>query len=166
MELSFDLLSDKLLPFIFQSGAKLISALLIWVVGSSLIRLLVHFLTRILERVKLVLSLHFFLISFISVGLKILSTISAWSTHRIEINLKQIQNFRTVLSSPESRTIILPNGPLANNDFVNFTTEGKLRVDLEFGINYGDSIEKAKKVLLTLMEKHPKVLEDPAPFGG
>ena len=166
MELSFDLLSDKLLPFIFQSGAKLISALLIWVVGSSLIRLLVHFLTRILERVKLVLSLHFFLISFISVGLKILSTISAWSTHRIEINLKQIQNFRTVLSSPESRTIILPNGPLANNDLVNFTTEGKLRVDLEFGINYGDSIEKAKKVLLTLMEKHPKVLEDPAPFGG
>jgi len=144
MELSFDLLSDKFLPFIFQCGAKLISALLIWVVGSSLIRLLVHFLTRILERVKLVSSLHFFLISFISVGLKILSTISAWSTHRIKINLKEIQNFRTVLSSPGSRIFILLNGLLANNDLVKYTSKGKLHVVLEFGFRYGSSIEKTK----------------------
>lgn len=37
---------------------------------------------------------------------------------------------------------------------------------MEFGISYSDSIEKAKKVLLNLLEKHPKVLKDPAPFVG
>jgi len=80
--------------------------------------------------------------------------------------VKEIQIFVTLLSSPENRTIILPNGPLANSDLINYNTEGQLRVDLEFGISYDDSIEKAKKVLGDLMKKHPKVLDNPAPFVG
>jgi small conductance mechanosensitive channel len=78
--------------------------------------------------------------------------------------VKEIQIFVTTLLSPESRTIILPNGPLANGDITNFTTEGKLRVDLTFGISYGADIQKAKTVLTEVMQSHPAVMKDPAPF--
>ena len=80
--------------------------------------------------------------------------------------VKEIQIFVTTLLSPESRTIILPNGPLANGDITNFTTEGKLRVDLTFGISYGADIQKAKTVLTEVMQSHPAVMKDPAPFVG
>lgn len=80
--------------------------------------------------------------------------------------VKEIQIFVTTLLSPESRTIILPNGPLANGDITNFTTEGKLRVDLTFGISYGADIQKAKTVLTEVMQSNPAVMKDPAPFVG
>ena len=80
--------------------------------------------------------------------------------------VKEIQIFVTTLLSPESRTFILPNGPLANGDITNFTTEGKLMVDLTFGISYGADIQKAKTVLTEVMQSHPAVMKGPAPFVG
>lgn len=80
--------------------------------------------------------------------------------------VKDIQIFVTILLAPDNKTIILPNGVLSNGDITNFTTEGKIRVDLAFGIGYGDDIKKAKDVLIKVMSSHPKVMKDPAPFVG
>ena len=80
--------------------------------------------------------------------------------------VKEIRIFVTVLLTPENKTIIVPNGPLSNNDIVNYNTEGKIRVDLIMGISYNASIKKAKEVLLDVMNNHPKVLQDPKPFVG
>ena len=74
--------------------------------------------------------------------------------------------FVTTLLDDEKKTIILPNGPLSNGDITNFTTEGKIRVDLTIGIGYGEDIKKARAALLPVMESHPKVMKDPAPFVG
>lgn len=80
--------------------------------------------------------------------------------------VKDMQIFVTTLLDAESKTIILPNGPLSNGDITNYTTEGKIRVDLTMGIGYGEDIKKARAALLPIMESHPKVLKDPAPFVG
>ncbi|MGQ8337122.1 mechanosensitive ion channel family protein [Sunxiuqinia sp. A32] len=80
--------------------------------------------------------------------------------------VKEIHIFVTVLLSPESKTIIIPNGAISNGDITNFTTEGKIRVDLTFGISYDSSIKEAKNVLMKVLKDHPKVLEEPAPFIG
>jgi len=80
--------------------------------------------------------------------------------------VKEIRIFVTVLLTPENKTIIIPNGPLSNNDIVNYNTEGKIRVDLLMGISYNASIKDARRVLLEVMNKHPKVLQNPAPFVG
>lgn len=80
--------------------------------------------------------------------------------------VKEIQLFVTILLTPENKTVFLPNGAVANSEITNYATEGTMRVDLSFGIGYGDSIEKAKKILYDLMEQHDKVLESPAPFVG
>ena len=78
--------------------------------------------------------------------------------------VKEIQNFVTILLTPENKTVILPNGAVANGEITNYTTEGNIRVDLEFGILYNDSIDNAKKILYKVMEEHPLVLDDPKAF--
>ncbi len=80
--------------------------------------------------------------------------------------VKEIHIFVTILLSPEKKTIIIPNGAISNGDITNFTTEGEIRVDLTFGISYESNIKRAKEVLLKVMESHPKVLKEPAPFVG
>jgi len=80
--------------------------------------------------------------------------------------VKEIHIFVTIMLSPEKKTIIIPNGAISNGDITNFTTEGEIRVDMTFGISYESNIKKAKEVLLKVMESHPKVMKDPAPFVG
>lgn len=80
--------------------------------------------------------------------------------------VKEIQVFVTILLTPENKTVIIPNGPLANHDIVNFTTEGMMRVDLTMGIGYGENIKDARTALMNVMTRHPKVMESPAPFVG
>ena len=77
--------------------------------------------------------------------------------------VKEIQIFVTKLISPGNKLVIIPNGPLSNGTIKNYTEEGKLRVDLTFGIGYDEDIKKAKEVLLEVMRADPKVLQDPEP---
>ena len=80
--------------------------------------------------------------------------------------VKEIHIFVTILLSPENKTVIIPNAAVSNNDIVNYTTEGLMRVDLVFGISYESNIKDAKDILLKIIENHPKVLKEPAPFVG
>lgn len=78
-------------------------------------------------------------------------------------HVKEIQIFTTVLLTPENKTVIIPNGAMANGNIVNYTREGKIRVDLTFGLNYASSVTKAREVLTGVMRAHPKVMPEPAP---
>lgn len=80
--------------------------------------------------------------------------------------VKEMQIFTTILLNPQSKTIILPNGAVANGDITNYTREGLLRVDLTVGISYDSDIKKAKEILMEVMENDERVLKDPAPFVG
>lgn len=80
--------------------------------------------------------------------------------------VKEIQIFNTILTSPDNKKIILPNGAIMNGNIKNYTAEGKIRVDLTMGIAYDADIKKAKNVLLDVMRNHNKVLADPTPFVG
>jgi small conductance mechanosensitive channel len=75
----------------------------------------------------------------------------------------EITIFTTVLKTPDNKTVIIPNGALSNGSMVNFSTEPKRRVDMVFGIGYGDSIEKAKQVLKKLVDSDDRIHKDPAP---
>ena len=77
--------------------------------------------------------------------------------------VKEIQIFVTKLTSPQNRLIIIPNGALSNGNIINYTEEGKLRVDLTFGVSYDADIKQTKEVLMNVLLNNPKVLKDPAP---
>ena len=71
--------------------------------------------------------------------------------------VSEIDIFNTRLVSPDNKKIIVPNGAMANGNIINYTTEGKIRVDLEVGVSYGSDIKKAKEVLLKVLTDNSKV---------
>lgn len=80
--------------------------------------------------------------------------------------VKEVQIFNTILTSPQSKQVIIPNGAVSNGSIVNYSVEGLIRVDLSIGIAYDADIGKAKSVIMDVLEKHEKVFQDPAPFVG
>jgi small conductance mechanosensitive channel len=79
-------------------------------------------------------------------------------------SVSEIQIFNTILKTPDNKTIIIPNGGLATGSMVNYSTEPQRRVDFSFGIGYGDDVDKAKEVLMHLIDADERILKDPAPF--
>ncbi len=77
--------------------------------------------------------------------------------------VKEIEIFTTKVLSPTNKEIIIPNGSLSNGNITNYTTEGKLRVDLTIGVSYDADIKQTKELLLKVLTDNPKVLQDPAP---
>lgn len=78
--------------------------------------------------------------------------------------VKQLTIFHTVLTTPDNKRIVLPNGPLANGAITNFSAEDIRRVDMSFGISYSDNIGVAKDIILKTIKEDPRVLADPAPM--
>lgn len=79
--------------------------------------------------------------------------------------VKEIQIFNTVVTTPDNKVILLPNGPVSTGIINNYSREPLRRVDFTFSISYGDDFEKAKQVLLRLASEDKRVLDKPAaPF--
>lgn len=79
-------------------------------------------------------------------------------------SVKEIQIFNTILTTPDNKTIILPNGPLSTGSMVNYSTEPKRRVDWTVGIGYGDDVDKAYEVIEKLLAGDDRILDEPKPF--
>ena len=69
--------------------------------------------------------------------------------------------FCTVITTPDNKTIILPNRPIANGTVVNISREPLKRVDLTFGIGYSENIEQAKEALQRVIDSDLRVLKEP-----
>ena len=78
-------------------------------------------------------------------------------------NVKEIQIFTTILLTPENKTAIIPNGAMANGNIINYSADGRMRVDLSFMVNGGENIPRVREVLIASMAANPQVLKDPAP---
>lgn len=78
----------------------------------------------------------------------------------------EIQIFNTILKTPDNKVIYIPNGGLSTGSLTNFSQEATRRVDWSFGIAYGDNVEKARTVLLNLINADTRILKEPEPFIG
>lgn len=209
-------LYNGILDFIIEYGPKVLGAIIVWIIGSWIIKIFIRGLNAMFNRTSIDESLSPFLLSLTAIGLRLLLAVSVLGMLGVEMTsfiallgaaglavgmalsgtlqnfaggvmllifkpikvgdliesqgylgiVKEIQIFVTVLLTPDNKTIILPNGPVANGEITNYATEGKIRVDLIFGIGYGNSIAEAKKVLHGIMKDHPLILKKPAPFVG
>lgn len=78
--------------------------------------------------------------------------------------IKEIQIFSTIITTPDNKTIILPNGPLSTSSLINYSTQPTRRVDMTFSISYNDDIKKVKEVIFSLIKADKRILVDPEPF--
>lgn len=72
-----------------------------------------------------------------------------------------IQIFNTVLKTGDNKTIIIPNGPIANSSLINYSAEENRRVDMVFGIGYDDDIDKTRSLLQQLIDEDDRILKEP-----
>lgn len=79
-------------------------------------------------------------------------------------SVSEIMIFSTILKTPNNVVITIPNGSLVNTIITNYSTQPQRRVDWTFGIAYGDSVEKAKEVLMELISSDTRIKSDPEPF--
>ena len=77
-----------------------------------------------------------------------------------EGTVTDIEMFYTKLQNFDCKTIVLPNGTLANTSLVNYTAANYRRLDLQVGISYDSDIRKAKEILNGLLDENPLVLKD------
>ncbi len=205
---------DKAIELVMEYGPKLILAILVLIIGMWIIKGVKKLFTKAMQKGQVEISLQKFLISMITVALKVLLLISVASmvgiattsfiailgaaTFAIGLALQgsmsnfaggililllkpfkvgdtieaqgfigkvhEIQIFNTIMKTFDNKMIYIPNGTLSNGNITNYSREPIRRVDMTFGIGYGDDIKKTKEVLERLVKEDARILKDPAPL--
>lgn len=81
-------------------------------------------------------------------------------TNKNEGTVAEIQIFYTKLYTVDNRTVIIPNGTLANNSITNITAQDKRRLDLRVDISYQADLKKAKMLLEQLLIQDECILQE------
>jgi small conductance mechanosensitive channel len=77
--------------------------------------------------------------------------------------IEQITIFNTIMRTGDNREVIVPNGQIYADTITNYSARDTRRIDMSFGIGYGDDLLKAKNLLNDIVKGHPKVHADPEP---
>lgn len=80
-------------------------------------------------------------------------------THKNEGTVTEIQIFYTKLLTTDNRTVVIPNGTLANSSLTDVTHQDKRRIDLYVGISYDADIKQAKNLLSDIIAKESARIE-------
>lgn len=78
----------------------------------------------------------------------------------IDGSVEKIRILYTELLTPDNKSIIVPNGILANNPIINFSKNVERRVDLIFSVSYETPIEKAISLMQEIADSHPKINQE------
>ena len=76
--------------------------------------------------------------------------------------VEEISMFSTIMKTPDNKKIIIPNSSITGSNIINYSAKDTRRVDLVFGIGYGDDMRKAKQVLERIISEDDRILKDPA----
>lgn len=78
--------------------------------------------------------------------------------------VKEILIFNTVLTTPDNRTIFIPNGGLSTGIIMNYSNQVNRRIEWVIGIAYGEDYDRAKNKVEELIGQDKRILHDPAPL--
>ncbi len=76
--------------------------------------------------------------------------------------VEDLNVFTTTLRTLDNIQVIISNGEVRSNTIRNFTSLGKRRVDVDFGIDYDDDMDKAIDIIKKVAAKDKRVLAKPA----
>jgi len=78
--------------------------------------------------------------------------------------VEKINIFNTVMRTGDNREVIVPNGAIYGGTITNFSARDTRRIDMVFGIGYGDDIRKAKEIMQQIISADERVLAEPEPL--
>lgn len=86
----------------------------------------------------------------------------------IEVNgvlgfVQQIDILYTRVKTYDGRIVTMPNGNLSNSNVDNRSMNPYRRVALDLKFHYSEDMGRIREILLRTLNKHPKIINDPAP---
>ena len=75
--------------------------------------------------------------------------------------VKKMSLVSTTITTFDNQTLVVPNSKIWGDVIKNVTAQTVRRVDMEFGIGYGDDVENAERVLEEILTNHEMVLKKP-----
>lgn len=58
----------------------------------------------------------------------------------------------------DNKTVVLPNGKLADSNIINVTNQDKRRIDLEIGVSYDADLQQVRHVLQEIIKDQEEIL--------
>lgn len=197
-------------PELITFGVKILIALLIFFIGSRVIKLTRNMLNRSFQRVDMEVSLRRFLLPVLNavmycllafiiagqIGVNSASIVALLGSASIAIGLAvqgSLANFAggvlillmkpfragdyivsrdgegtvhsiglvyTVLTTPDNKQVVIPNGTLSNSPLTNVTAMDKRRVDILVGIGYDSDLKKAKEIMEMIFHSQAAILKE------
>ena len=71
--------------------------------------------------------------------------------------VNEIQIFNTYLTTSDNKTVIFPNGPLANGNIINFTKEKTRRVEWTFVVSHDAAFVRVETVLKSILANESRI---------
>lgn len=81
----------------------------------------------------------------------------------VQGKVQEIQIFHTLLLQADNKVVFIPNGSMSTAVVVNYTRTDTRRVEWTVGIDYGESVDKAKDVILNTIKADQRIQADPEP---
>lgn len=81
----------------------------------------------------------------------------------VEGTVTDITIMHTILRSFDGENVVIPNDEVDASTVINRSTQGRLRLQLDIGVEYEADFERAKSIALEAVEKVDDVLDAPAP---
>ena len=77
--------------------------------------------------------------------------------------VKKIMIFTTEIRTFDNEIIFVPNSLLSNNMITNLSRGDIRRTDVSVGVSYGTDVEKVRKILIKLLQKNEKIIQEKTP---
>lgn len=78
--------------------------------------------------------------------------------------VQSINILYTKMLTADNKTILIPNGKVADAKIVNFSEMPTRRLDMTFDISYTNDFEKAKAIIGSIVDKNQLILKNPEPL--
>ena len=173
--------AEQLIPRGMDFLLSIAVGILVFAVGSKLIKKLLKIVRRSMEKREMdpgvisfflsasKITLYVFLVIIVAqiFGFAASSIIAivgsaglAIIVGDVEGVVQKIDVVYTTLTTADNRAVILPNGKLADSNIVNATKEDRRRVDISVGIAYDARLNLAKEALMKIGESQEDRLPD------
>lgn len=74
--------------------------------------------------------------------------------------VREIKLMRTTLTTGDNKVELIPNGDIAAQNIINYSTEPLRRVDMKFCASYDNSTEQVKKAILAVLNADSRIKTD------
>jgi small conductance mechanosensitive channel len=80
--------------------------------------------------------------------------------------VSEIHIFYTNVITPGNKKLIIPNGEMINGVVTNYSDTDHIRIEQEVMMPYSEDFPKVRDIILDVLSKIDKVIDDPAPEVG